>query len=497
MALRFPQQLLLTALLPGAPPLKINGLASDSREIGAGMAFCATRGLQHHGLSFYEAAVQAQAAVVLWEPPFDGECPQGKVPLVEVPNLRRGLARLAERASGFPSRRLQLIGITGTDGKTSCSHFLAQILASKGGCGVIGTLGTGHWPTTVAPTHTTPDALAVVNHLMDFVEQKCAFASMEVSSHALDQGRVDGLCWASTLLTQISRDHLDYHGSLANYVAAKKRLFFDLAPRQVVLNADDPQGAAWLTALPDAIAYGFSDTPLKQKRFVQGRALQLTPTGLRFEVNSSWGMASVAVSLLGAFNGANVLGCLAVLLSLDQSLSHSCRQLTALKPVRGRMESVVLASSRPTVIIDYAHTPHALEQALKAIRGHQPHSRLTCVFGCGGDRDTGKRSQMGEMAAKWADSVVITSDNPRREAPETIVAHIMEGVSNADRKRVTVELDRKAAIIYALDQAVGHDPTREVVLIAGKGHENYQEINGLRREFSDHAVVRAYFGETV
>ncbi len=509
MALRFPTPAPLATLLPptvALPPtlaaLPIHGLSSDSRDLVMQGAFCAMSGQQHHGLDFYNAAVAAQAAVVLWEPPYASALPDGPVPLVAVPDLRCQLAALADRAVGQPSRRLHLIGITGTDGKTSCSHFLAQLLdaTGAGACGVIGTLGTGRWPPAVAPTHTTPDALAVVGHLAEFVADDCRFAAMEVSSHALDQHRADGLHFAAALLTQISRDHLDYHGSLERYVAAKRRLFFDLAPAHPILNADDPHGAAWLAALPAAVAYGFSDevamAAARGHRFVRGHDLHLTADGLHFVVESSWGMAAVRVPLLGGFNGANVLGCLAALLALDQPLAPLVAQLRHLRPVCGRMEIVIAptptAPTRPLVVIDYAHTPHALEQALRALRSHGPSARLTVVFGCGGDRDGGKRPEMGAVAAAVADRVIVTSDNPRREAPAAIAAQILDGIAAPQRAAVHCELDRAAAIAYALDGATATD----VVLIAGKGHENYQEINGLRRAFSDHAVVRAYFGET-
>ncbi len=314
------------------------------------------------------------------------------------------MGRIASRFYGEPSRRLRVVGITGTDGKTSCAHFIAQALSDTGHgpCGILGTLGVGEYGRTAPSSHTTPDPLAVQDWLAQRVAAGRHHAVMEVSSHALDQGRVNGVEFAVAALTNLTRDHLDYHGTPEAYAAAKRRLFFEHRPGRAVLNLDDTFGRAIAADLSDrveVIAYGLGEYPARPDRFVWGEGLELTPAGLRLRIRSSWGDGELQTGLLGRFNASNLLMALGVLLALDISLTEALARLARTATVPGRMERLAGGANQPLVVIDYAHTPHALEQSLRALREHGG-GRLWCVFGCGGDRDSGKRPLMGAAAER-------------------------------------------------------------------------------------------------
>ena len=467
----------------------VTGLAVDSRQLRTGETFFALRGLQRHGLAFWDAVRRAGAAVVLWEPPYDGPLPSGdgSPALVAVPNLQRVLGPIASRFYREPSRHLPVTGITGTDGKTSCAHFIAQALsdAEQGPCGIMGTLGVGCYGATRPATHTTPDALQVQRWLAEVRTAGGRYAVMEASSHALDQGRVNGVEFAVAVLTNLTRDHLDYHGSLEAYAAAKRRLFHDCKPRWGVLNLNDAFGRELLADPAGrfrAIGYGFGDRPQRLERFVWGEALTLTPAGLRMQIRSSWGDGELQAGLLGRFNAHNLLAALAALLALDMPFEQALARLARTATVPGRMERLGGESGQPLAVIDYAHTPYALEQVLGALREHGS-GRLWCVFGCGGDRDAGKRPLMGAIAERLADRAIVTDDNPRTEDPDRIVGDILAGMRRP--QAATVIRDRRAAILHTLAEAA----TGDVVLIAGKGHEDYQIIGVERRSFSDRAVA--------
>jgi len=477
--------------------LPVSGLASDSRAVQPGDLFCAVRGGQQHGLDFLDAVRAAGAAAVIWEPPFPGQLPisDGQSPLLAVPDLRRNLGRIASRFYGEPSRRVDVVGITGTDGKTSCAHFIAQALspAETGPCGLLGTLGSGVYGTVEPGLHTTPDPIRVQAWLAGLVAAGRRYAVMEVSSHALDQGRVNGVAFAVAVLTQLSRDHLDYHRTVAAYAAAKRRLFVDQAPPWAVLNLDDAFGQT-LAVDPAVrariIGYGLGKRPAGLARWVWGKNLRLTPDGLHLVVESSWGGGELRAGLLGRFNAHNLLAALATLLALDLPLDQALARLAQTAPVAGRMEQIGGGSGQPLAVIDYAHTPHALEQALTGLREHRG-GRLWCVFGCGGDRDAGKRPLMGEIAERLADRVIVTNDNPRREDPARIVSAIVAGMQGP--AAATVLHDRRQAIEQALTEAQAGD----TVLIAGKGHENDQIIGAERLPFSDRDVARRFLFEDV
>jgi UDP-N-acetylmuramoyl-L-alanyl-D-glutamate--2,6-diaminopimelate ligase len=485
-------------LLAGLAPLPaefdhlITGLSSDSRRIQPGDLFLAVRGLRCHGLEFLPTVRQAGAAAVAWEPPYEGalEAP-AELPLLAVENLRRNLGHIAGRFYGEPSRYLDLVGITGTNGKTSCAHFIAQVLDS-GNCGVIGTLGHGVPGRLTAGSHTTPEALNLQRQLAKFRAQGMRFVAMEVSSHALEQGRVVGLHFTVAVLTNLTRDHLDYHGDMASYAAAKQRLFLNHHPRRVVLNLDDPFGrelALSLGGKASRVGYGLGKRPVQgMDAWVWGEALELSPAGLCLRVASSWGRGVLRSRLLGRFNASNLLAALGTLLVLKVPFREALEGLSRVSTVPGRMERFAGSAGRPLVVVDYAHTPHAMEQVLTALSEHT-RGRLWCVFGCGGDRDRGKRPLMGACARRYADRVIVTDDNPRTEDPEHIVSEILAGIQ--DLRGIAVLRDRGQAIDHALSEAGEGD----VVAILGKGHEDYQVLGSQTVPFSDREVVRRWFGE--
>jgi UDP-N-acetylmuramoyl-L-alanyl-D-glutamate--2,6-diaminopimelate ligase len=472
--------------------LAVTGLASDSRNVQPGDLFFAVRGGQRHGLEFLATVKAAGAVAVVWEPPWDSWFPvDDALPLLAAPELRQKMGLIASRFYGEPSRRLQVIGITGTDGKTSCAHFLAQALsdAESGPCGILGTLGVGVHGQTEPSLHTTPDPLAVQRWLADLVAKGRWYAAMEASSHALDQGRVNGIAFTAAVLTQLSRDHLDYHGTLDAYAAAKRRLFVEHQPDWAVLNLDDAFGqrlVAEAQVRRGVIAYGLGARTALMERFVWGEHLELTASGLRLHIESSWGQGELQAGLLGRFNASNLLATLATLLALDMPFDEALTRLARTATVPGRMERLGGESGQPLTVIDYAHTPHALEQVLNALREHGGRNRLWCVFGCGGDRDPGKRPLMGAAAERWADRVIVTDDNPRTEDPERIVSGILAGMQRPEA--ATVIRDRRAAIFHALAEANAGD----MVLIAGKGHEDYQIVGTERFPFSDREAAHEF-----
>lgn len=474
----------------------VMGLAADSRKVQPGEIFFAVRGGQRHGLEFLDAVRSAGALAVLWEPPWDEVLPIDGLPLVAVPRLREQLGRIANRFYREPSQCLPVVGVTGTDGKTSCAHFLAQALShpDSGPCGILGTLGVGVHGRTEPSLHTTPDALAVQRWLADLVANGRRYAVMEVSSHALDQSRVNGIEFAVAALTNLTRDHLDYHGTLEAYATAKRRLFIEHRPGWAVLNGDDVFGQRLATEAQvrsGTIIYGFGERPTSAEHWVWGENLALTAIGLRLHIHSSWGDGALQAGLLGRFNASNLLATLATLLALNIPFAEALARLARTETVPGRMERLGGKPGQPLAVIDYAHTPHALEQVLCALREHGGKtSRLWCVFGCGGDRDPGKRPLMGSAAERLADRVIVTDDNPRTEQADRIVEDILAGMRHP--RAATIIRDRRTAILGTLAEAEAGD----IVLIAGKGDENYQIIGVERLPFSDRAVAREFLFST-
>ena len=467
----------------GFGAVAVAGLALDSRQVREGEAFIALRGTQAHGVDFAAEAVRRGARVVLAEAP--ARAVVGiDVPLLWIDDLHARLGELAARFYGRPSASLHVIGVTGTNGKTSIVQLLAQALERCGRrAATIGTLGAGLHRALREGERTTPDAIQVQRLLADFRAQGASHVAMEVSSHALEQGRVGAVAFETAVFTNLTRDHLDYHGSMAAYGAAKARLFAWPGLRTAVINIDDAFGrdlAATLAADVRLLRYSAAGEETAE---LAARDVVTTAAGLAFTLRTPWGTARVQSPLLGRFNVANLLAVAAVLGDQGVAFADLVAALSDLQPIAGRMNRLGGEAGRPLVVVDYAHTPDALEQALTALRAHCA-GRLICVFGCGGERDAGKRPQMGAIAERLADVSIVTDDNPRGEDGDAIVAQILAGMSAP----ATVLRDRAAAIGHALAMARPED----VVLIAGKGHETYQEDARGKHPFDDRAVARAW-----
>ncbi|MCC5810240.1 MAG: UDP-N-acetylmuramoyl-L-alanyl-D-glutamate--2,6-diaminopimelate ligase [Ectothiorhodospiraceae bacterium] len=472
-----------------AADVPVTGLSADSRELRQGWVFAACAGERQHGLRFLDQALSAQPSAVLWEPSGDADaglvierCGQAGLPAVAVPRLGAHLGPLAARAFQNPSADLRVIGVTGTDGKTSVSQFLAQALQQAEPCGVIGTLGHGRPGELQSLANTTPDAARVQGLLADFRGQGLSCVSMEVSSHGLDQGRVDGVRFHTAVLTNLGRDHLDYHGSLEAYADAKRRLFAMPGLQAAVLNMDDGLGRSIHRQLPQGVrCIGYSMQSDDDAEVVC-TSLSLHEEGMRVEVITPVGLVEADLPLLGRFNVENVLAVIGVLCGLGWKTGAIARGVARIRPVPGRMERFP-ADGHPLVVVDYAHTAGALSASLAALREHV-NGRVWCVFGCGGERDRGKRPLMAAAAEAGSDAVIVTDDNPRCEDPDAIVQDILNGFI---RDRALVIRDRKQAIAHAVAQASPGD----VVLVAGKGHEDYQETSSGRTHYSDRETVAA------
>ncbi|WP_045225340.1 UDP-N-acetylmuramoyl-L-alanyl-D-glutamate--2,6-diaminopimelate ligase [Methyloterricola oryzae] len=474
---------------PGVPSLVVRGLSLDSRDICPGDVFFALAGTRCHGLRYAEAAIAAGACAILYEPAEGGtELARGisAVPCVPVAGLQQRVGQIADRFYGEPSRHLDIIGITGTNGKTSCSHFLAHALNNHRPAAVIGTLGWGVLGELSSTSHTTPDAIEVHALLDRLRGQNVRAVAMEASSHGLVQGRVNGVRFRGGLFTNLSRDHLDYHGNMEAYLDAKLRLVRWPELNFIAFNLDDPSAEGVLRAAPAGLrrlAYTLNAARGRtvDAELVCASAVAQRGDGVSFRVSHSFLEAEVSAPLYGRFNVENLLGVTAVLLGMGYSLGEAARRVSRVKAVPGRMERFS-ARSGYEVIVDYAHTPDALEKVLDNLRQHCK-GRLTAVFGCGGDRDKGKRPQMGAIAERLADRVIVTDDNPRTEDGQRIVEEILAGCQAPSQLRV--QRDRRAAIAEALADARPGD----MVLVAGKGHEDTQDIGGIKHPFSDRVVV--------
>ncbi len=464
----------------------IERLSSDSRRCAPGVAFFAYPGETADGRAHITEAIGHGAAAVLWESGGFSWREQWRVPNLGVQDLRRQAGFLAHEFYGRASESLWTCGVTGTNGKTSCSQWIAALLGRRGArAAVVGTLGSGYPGALSGASNTTPDPLELHRMLKDFLADGASAVAMEVSSHGLAQGRVNGVRFACALFTNLSHDHLDYHGSMQAYAQAKALLFDTPGLGCAVLNLDDVFGVQLAQRLARrgvrTIGYSLSRAsvvPGSVSEFIAVSAVD----GARVELDSSWGAARTAVKPLGRFNLANALGVLGVLVAYGVPFADAAALLSELPPVPGRMQAI---AEQPLVVVDYAHTPDALEKVLLALRpvADARGGRLIAVFGAGGDRDPAKRPLMGEVAARLADRVLLTSDNPRSEDPLAIIEAIERGIA----ERCDIEPDRAMAI----EQAVGGAALQDVVLVAGKGHEDYQEIAGRRLAFSDEAAVRS------
>ena len=459
----------------------IEALSSDSRRCAPGVAFLAYPGEKADGRGHIGEAIGRGASAVLWESEGFAWRSEWRVPNVGVPNLKARAGGLAHDFYERPSDRLWVCGVTGTNGKTSCSQWIAAALAARGTrAAVIGTLGSGFPGALGDSPNTTPDALEIHRLLRQFLAEGASAVAMEVSSHGLSQGRVNGVAFDCALFTNLSHDHLDYHGSMEAYAQAKSKLFETPGLACAVLNLDDVVGVRLAQRLEGGTVrvIGYSVSGARNG----AEYLAATRVGHgEMEIESSWGRATAKVNQLGRFNMANALGVLGCLIARGIAFEDAATMLSGLPAVPGRMQQV---GERPLVVVDYAHTPDALEKVLQALRpvAAQRGGRLVAVFGAGGDRDPAKRPAMGAVVSRLADRAVVTSDNPRSEDPLKIIQAIRAGMSGG----CEVEPDRASAIEAAIARASDAD----VVLIAGKGHESYQEVAGRRHAFSDVAVAR-------
>ena len=495
----------ITAGLATPPAhLMVSDVTLDSRAATPGALFLACRGHKSHGLQFAGQAIERGATAVLFET--EGADAVGlpksdsRVFFGSVPQLSRHVGTIADRFFGSPSQSMSIAGITGTNGKTTCAFVLAQALTLCGRrTAYLGTIGYGLPSQLTATTHTTSDAVSVHRQLEAVRQLGAQNVGMEVTSHALDQGRVNAVRFHTAVFTNLTRDHLDYHGTMDKYAAAKAVLFAWPGVQARVINVDDEFGAT-LAAQPSSarLVVTTRKEPTLLAEFVRATRVRAEASGLVIGIESSWGVGEVAVPFVGDFNVDNVLTVLATLLVWGVPLVDATHALSKCRPPSGRMETFGGTDTLPLAVVDYAHTPDALSKALRAARVHC-RGRLHVVFGCGGDRDRGKRPLMGTIAAELADDIVITDDNPRTEDPRQIVAEICSGLRPGApsapvvvrASSVRVEHDRKKAILSALDNA----PAGDVVVVAGKGHEDYQIYDAERRPFSDQAVITEYLKE--
>ena len=492
-AVRMATGLTLSQLLEGiadAPHLPVADIATDSRSIERGDVFFACQGATRHGMDFLEQVIEAGAAAVVWDGDPSVTVPRKpRVPLIEVPGLGSRLGEIANRFFDAPSRHMTIAGVTGTNGKTTVAWLLAQCLRRTGrSSGYVGTLGAGIDEAGLQPGLTTPACIDLHRRLAGFRAAGAECAALEVSSHGLQQRRVDGIHFDSAIFTNLSRDHIDYHGDMQRYGDTKASFVLREDIPHHIINIDDPFG---LTLADRATQAGLEPVVVSTVAANTGsfdayltlRIVARNDAGMTVNALSSRGEATFRLPLVGDFNVTNAALVLAQLLCWGVPLADASAALSRAAPPPGRLQRVVAEgkSGQPAVYVDYAHTPAGLEAVLQALRPHSA-GKLWCVFGCGGDRDRGKRRIMGATVSALADCPVVTSDNPRSETPSSIIGEILGGMAEG----VTAIEERADAIAYAIDNASPED----VVLIAGKGHETVQLIGGRSLPFSDYAVAR-------
>ena len=480
---------LLEGIVRPLHDVALTDLTQDSRQATPGCVFIACRGRTSHGLSHAPSAVERGAVAVLWEPAEGVEAPRlpDHVTVLAIPGLAALVGFLADRFFRSPSEEMQVAGVTGTNGKTTSAYLLAQAADALGRKGAyLGTIGFGRPGALARAGLTTPDCVSMHRYLAQARDDGARTVSLEVSSHALDQGRVDGVRFDTAVFTNLTRDHLDYHGTIEAYGEAKSRLFRSPQLRCAVVNVRDPFGhslAATLDHAMERVVFSTSNEVWAPDgaAWIRLPELRATTAGLTLHVESSWGAGTLRSRLVGEFNAENLLAVLGVLLGWKVPLQQALVALSACVAPPGRMEAFG-GGAQPLVLVDYAHSPDALSKVLDAARVHA-RGRLICVFGCGGDRDPGKRPIMGAIAESHADMVVVTDDNPRTEPSRAIIEQILAGMRSADA--VHVIADRAEAIHFAVTEADAGD----VVVVAGKGHEDYQIVGGETRPFSDRTVV--------
>jgi UDP-N-acetylmuramoyl-L-alanyl-D-glutamate--2,6-diaminopimelate ligase len=470
----------------GDPDTEISGIAYDSRKVGPGSLFVAIQGNRQDGHDYIWEAVFRGAAAVVWERPVSDQAAYDRVARIQVPDTRGALSRLAVRFFDAPFKAMRLIGITGTNGKTTTAYLLESILGAAGRrAGVIGTINYRFAGEILDAPVTTPESLDLMQILRRMADRGVTDVVMEVSSHSLDQGRVRDCPFQAAVFTNLSQDHLDYHGTMGAYFEAKARMFRPdpeggtRGPIHAVINADDPRGRDLIDGTTaQVVTYGLSDDCA-----IRAKEIRIDRFGLKAQLITPAGEKEIASSLVGAHDIYNIMAAAGVAWALGIDLGVICSGIRQLKGVPGRLEMVHNRRGL-AIVVDYAHTPDALLKALQAVR-LLTTGRVITVFGCGGDRDRGKRREMGRIAALGSDRVIITSDNPRTEDPAAIAAQIEAGVLESGIATYLMDLDRKQAIRRAIRMA---DPN-DLVLIAGKGHETYQIIGTQKRPFDDRVVA--------
>ncbi|ORU89920.1 MAG: hypothetical protein A6F71_02860 [Cycloclasticus sp. symbiont of Poecilosclerida sp. M] len=485
-------QVLLRELLEGLANIKqdirVSMLCLDARKVEKNGLFFAIAGTQTHGMSYVNQAVDNGASAIVYDPEKEGQLlaerfkKTSNVSLIKVEKLAEKINEIAGRFYRHPSQQLAVIGVTGTNGKTSVSHFIAQATGREKTCGVVGTLGWGLPGSLQETLNTTPDAVSVQSQLSELLLVGADAVTLEVSSHGLNQQRVAAIDFKGAVFTNLSRDHLDFHGSMEAYKKTKLALFACESLEFVVLNIDDSFSKEIIEVLaPSVKIIGYGRTAEKEANadlYISIEVEKHTAEGLSFVLSQSDCQVQIESGLLGVFNVVNLAATAATMLALGYSLDSAAAGIKRIKTVAGRMEVYSSGKESPTVVVDYAHTPEALELALKSLREHSVGA-VFVVFGCGGNRDEGKRALMGAAAEKFADKVFVTNDNPRQEEPAKIAQQILSGIANKDK--ACVVLDREQAI----EQAVLTAKAGDIVLLAGKGHENYQQFAGIKVPFND------------
>ena len=486
-------QQVLAPWVPNAPNQVLKEMTLDSRAVQAGDLFVAVVGHQIDGRDYIPQAISQGAVAVVADAQAvaqDGEIRfLDGVPIIYLAQLAERLSALAGRFYTRDFDAMRLVGVTGTNGKTTITQLLAQWVSLLGeSSAVMGTVGNGLYGQLTESENTTGSAIDVQKTLATFSAQHATFTAMEVSSHGLVQHRVAALRFAAAIFTNLSRDHLDYHGDMESYAAAKLSLFTEHEVGVSVINADDPVGEQWLTGLTDAVAVSCHGLSSSQRHglWLSASTITYTDHGVTIAFDSAWGSGECVSALIGEFNVSNLLLALATLLALGYPLQRLLTTVPQLSAVCGRME-VFKKQGHASAVVDYAHTPDALQKALEAARQHC-QGKLWCIFGCGGDRDKGKRPLMGAIAEEFADRVVITDDNPRSENPTAITQDILSGL--VDPSRAEVIAGRAQALTSVLQRAAEQD----IVLIAGKGHEDYQIIGQQRIDYSDRVTVATFLG---
>ena len=468
-----------------APPIKYNNICDDSRYVNKGTVFFAVKGLSFDGCDFIESAINSGACAVVYEPPYDLTNIETSVPIIAVEDLKLEISKIASRHYESSINKMKIIGVTGTNGKTTVSWLIHQGFKKIGyKSGYIGTLGYGLENLNLNEL-TTPSCMKLHKILSEFQNSGVEYVVMEISSHAIDQRRIEGINFNTVIFTNLSRDHIDYHGNMENYGETKAKLFLERQSKIKIININDSFGRSLIERVDEeVISTSIEPINIDKDKFISVTKYETNGSGFDIDLKSSWGTFKTHVPLLGTFNIENVIQTIALFLSHGFSLSKIQIIIEGMKAPSGRMESVDVDNNHllPKVLVDFSHTPDALKLSLQSIRNHYD-GKIWCVFGCGGDRDRGKRKMMGNIAERYADYVIVTSDNPRNENPEKIISDILEGISS----RVETIVNREEAINFAIMKA----NKNEIILIAGKGHESYQKIGEEILDFSDHKISKS------